>query len=247
MNDKIIGIIGGMGPEATANFYLKIIKATKAGKDQEHFRVIIDSNPKVPDRTEAILGRGESPVEGLVQAAKNLELLGVDTACIPCITSHYFIEEVQSRVNYPIINALEEVRKHMLSLYPEGTKTGILATDGTIKTGLFQKYLDHSQVIYPSPFSQTEKVMKAIYGEKGIKRGNTRGEPLQLLVEAAGELMEKGADVLIMGCTEIGLVLRPRHIPKPLIDPMEVMARAVVRWGENGQWVSGTEHRTPFI
>ena len=229
MNEKILGIIGGMGPEATANFYMKMIKATKAQKDQDHFRVIIDSNPKIPDRTEAILGTGESPVEALIQTAKNLQTLGVEAAAIPCITSHYFIEEVQREVNYPIINALEELRKHMLSLYPEGTKIGILATDGTIKTGLFQKNLMNSQVIYPSPTSQTEKVMKAIYGDKGIKWGNTGVEPLHLIKEAAHEMMEKGAEVLILGCTEIGLVLKPNHISIPLIDPMEVMAQAVVR------------------
>ena len=218
-----------MGPEATANFYMKMIKATKAQKDQDHFRVIIDSNPKIPDRTEAILGTGESPVEALIQTAKNLQALGVEAAAIPCITSHYYIEVIQREVNYPIINALEELRKHMLSLYPEGTKIGILATDGTIKTGLFQKYLDNSLVIYPSPSSQSEKVMKAIYGDKGIKKGNTGVEPLHLLKEAAHELMEKGAKVLVLGCTEIGLVLKPNHISIPVIDPMEVLARAAVR------------------
>lgn len=229
MNDKIIGIIGGMGPEATADFYMKIIKATNAKKDQEHFRVIIDSNAKIPDRTEAILGTGESPVKAMIQTGKNLELLGVDVACIPCITSHYFLEEVQKDLSYPILNALEEVAKHIKNNYPGVTKIGILATTGTIKTGLFEKYLTDFTVIYPDNISQAKKVMKAIYGDNGIKSGNTEGEPLKLLKEAGSELIDKGADLLISGCTEIILALKPSYITKPLIDPMEVVANLVVK------------------
>lgn len=229
MNDKVIGIIGGMGPEATANFYMKIIKATKAKKDQEHFHVIIDSNVKTPDRTAAILGTGESPVKVLVQTGKNLELLGVDVACIPCITSHYFIKDIQKELSYPILNALVEVRKYIIENYPEVTKIGVLATSGTIKTGLFEKYLTDFNVIYPDETSQTEKVMKSIYGEKGIKSGNMEGEPLKLLKEASNEMIDKGAELLISGCTEIGLVLKQSHVAKPLLDPMEVVANVVVK------------------
>lgn len=227
MNDKVIGIIGGMGPEATADFYIKIIKATKAKKDQEHFRVIIDSNAKIPDRTEAILGTGESPVKAMIQTGKNLELLGVDVACIPCITSHYFLEEVQKELSYPILNALEEVGRHIKNKYSEVTKIGVLATTGTIKTGLFEKYMPEFTILYPNEISQTEKVMKAIYGKNGIKCGNTEGEPLNLLKEAGYELIDKGAELLISGCTEIILALKPSYISKPLIDPMEVVANVV--------------------
>lgn len=228
MNDKLIGIIGGMGPEATVNCYLKIIKATKATKDQEHFRVIIDSNVKIPDRTEAILGIGESPVNAMVETAKNLELLGVEVACIPCMTAHYFIEEVQKEVNYKILNAFVEVRKQIARLYPKITKIGVLATSGTIKSGLFDKYLDNIQVIYPNDITQNDKVMRAIYGKNGIKSGITEGEPIELLIEAAQELIDNGAELIISGCTEIGLVLQPHHVSKPLIDPMEVVASVIV-------------------
>ncbi len=228
MNDKIIGIIGGMGPEATVDFYLKIIKATKVKKDQDHFRVIIDSNVKIPDRTEAILGIGENPVKAIVQTAKNLERLGVEISCMPCMTAHYFIEEVQKEVNHPILNVFIELRNHIMSHYPNATKIGVLATSGTIKAGLFEKYLTNNKIIYPSPFTQKEKVMKAIYGESGIKSGVIEGEPLQLLKEAAFEIIDQGAELIISGCTEIGLVLKPHHINKPLIDPMDVVANEII-------------------
>lgn len=229
MNDKIIGILGGMGPEATAECYLKIIRATQASKDQEHFRVIIDSNAKIPDRTEAISGRGESPVPEMVHAAKNLEKLDVDVACIPCMTAHYFIEEVQKYISFPLLNAFLELKKYISDFYPSISKIGVLATTGTLETGLFEKYLDHLDVIYPTPMTQNEKVMKAIYGENGIKSGNTDGEPLHLLKEASQELLDNGAELIISGCTEIGLVLRPYHLPVPLVDPMEVVADVVVK------------------
>ncbi|MBA2174981.1 amino acid racemase [Halobacillus locisalis] len=229
MNDKIIGILGGMGPEATAECYLKIIRATNASKDQEHFRVIIDSNSKIPDRTEAISGRGPNPVPEMVHAAKNLEKLDVDVACIPCMTAHYFIDDVQREVNVPLLNAFLETKKFIQDVHPKASKIGVLATTGTLESGLFEKYLDNMDVIYPTPFTQQEKVMKAIYGEEGIKSGNTDGEPLHLLQEAAQELIENGAEVIISGCTEIGLVLKPYHVKTPLIDPMEVVAHAVVK------------------
>ncbi|WP_226581923.1 aspartate/glutamate racemase family protein [Halobacillus litoralis] len=229
MNDKIIGILGGMGPEATAECYMKIIRATNAHKDQDHYRVIIDSNAKIPDRTEAISGRGRNPVPDMIDAAKNLEKVNVEVACIPCMTAHYFIDEVQKAVSFPLLNAFLELKKFISDHYPSVKKIGVLATTGTLETGLFQKYLDHLEVIYPTPITQHEKVMKAIYGDNGIKSGNTDGEPLALLKEASQELLDNGAELIISGCTEIGLVLKPYHLPIPLIDPMEVVANVVVK------------------
>ncbi|TGB02859.1 aspartate/glutamate racemase family protein [Halobacillus salinus] len=229
MNDKIIGILGGMGPEATAECYLKIIRATNASKDQEHFRVIIDSNAKIPDRTEAIAGNGPNPVPEMIDAAKNLEKLDVDVACIPCMTAHYFIEEVQKEISYPLMNAFLETKKYIEDIHPKAAKVGVLATTGTLESGLFDKYLSDMDVVYPTSLTQQNKVMQAIYGPNGIKSGNTDGESLHLLQEASKELIENGAEVIISGCTEIGLVLKPYHVTVPVIDPMEVVANVVVK------------------
>lgn len=229
MNDRVIGIIGGMGPEATADLYMKIIKATKVENDQDHFRVIIDSNPKIPDRTAAILRNGESPVEAMIQTGKNLEKLGADICCIPCITAHYFIEELQKELSVKIVNALEEVNIYLKENYPKIKNVGILATMGSVKTEIFKKYLPDFNIIYPSAETQSEKVMEAIYGCEGIKRGYLEGKPLNYLREASNELIDKGADVIIGGCTEITLALKAEHINKPLIDPMNIVAKRVVR------------------
>lgn len=230
MREKILGIIGGMGPEATAQLYMKMIKATKVKRDQDHFRIIIDSNPKIPDRTKAILGLGESPVPYIIETAKNLEKMGVDIACIPCMTSHYFFDEIQAGVDMKIMNAFEELNNYLKKNFEGIVNIGVLATTGTRNTKIFEKYLSDMKIIYPDERFQSDYVMEAIYGEgTGIKSGVTEGRPVELLIEAGKNVIEKGAEVVILGCTEIGLVLKKDSLSKPSIDPMDVMAEFMVR------------------
>ncbi|MBS4534498.1 amino acid racemase [Clostridium sp. D2Q-14] len=229
MNDRIIGILGGMGPEATSNLFMKIIKSTQAKTDQDHFRVIIDSNVKIPDRTEFILGSGKSPVQAMIETGKNLEKTNVDIGCIPCITAHYFIEDIQKELSFPILNALQELNNYIKNNYPDTKKIGILATTGTIKTGLFEKYLTNMDIIYPTESDQKENVMEAIYGKNGIKSGNTGDEPLNLLKNAGNKLIKNGAEILISGCTEVSLVLNDNNVDKPLLDPMDIVAEVITK------------------
>lgn len=230
MKNKTIGIIGGMGPEATAALFLKIIRATPALRDQDHCRVVIESNPKIPDRTAAILEGGESPVPMMTQTAKSLEKLGVDVAGIPCITAHYFLEDVRPAVSYRILNALEELDRHIAQKMPDCDAVGVLCTSGTRKTGLFDRYLQQRRVLYPSQETQTQKVMEAIYGPNGIKRGNTGSQPRALLLEAGKELIDNGAKAIVGGCTEIPLVLFEGDFTVPFLDPMAVLAKALVEY-----------------
>lgn len=232
MNEKILGIIGGMGPEASAQLYMKIIKKTSVKKDQDHYRIIIDSNPKIPDRTKAILGLGESPVPQIVQTAKNLEKMGVELACIPCMTSHYFYDEIVKQVRLPIMNALEELNAYLEKNYPTVKNVGVLATTGTKNTKIFDQYLKGYTMMYPDEIIQEENVMRAIYGEgTGIKSGILTGEPVKLLLEVGENLILKGAEVIILGCTEIGLVLNENSLSFPGIDPLNVMAEAMIEKG----------------
>lgn len=228
LNDKILGIIGGMGPEATIVFYSKIIKFTDVKRDQDHFRVIIDSNTKTPDRTEAILNGGESPIKHLIESAKNLESLGVSVVGIPCITSHYFIDELKKHTSIIIVNALYELDKLIIDTYGKNKKIGILATTGTVKTKLFDKYMGNSELIYPTDNSQTNKVMEAIYGNEGIKNIGATNKNLNLLIAAGNELIELGAEILISGCTEIGVILNQDHFNIPLLDPMDILAKKMI-------------------
>ncbi|MCK8060020.1 MULTISPECIES: aspartate/glutamate racemase family protein [unclassified Fusibacter] len=228
MNDKRIGIIGGMGPEATARFYLKLIERTSVSTDQDHFRVIIDSNPKIPDRTAAILGEGESPVPYIIETGKTLEKAGVDIACIPCITSHYFFDEVQAGLDFRIIHAIKALNRYVKSEYPQVKKIGVLSTTGTVKTAIYDKDLNGLEIIYPDDSTQAENVMQAIYGEEGIKRGNHGMKPLGLLRIAANKMIACGAELIIAGCTEVPIVLKQEHIDVPLIDPMDVVISELI-------------------
>lgn len=227
MNDKILGIIGGMGPEATISFYQRIISKTKVTCDQEHFRVIIDSNSKIPDRTSAILNGTTSPLPALIETTRNLEKLGVEIAGIPCITAHYYLDELRKKTSIKIVSAIESIDDVLRKKYP-GQTIGILATTGTVTTGLFDQQLENP-IIYPVQESQDKKVMEAIYGRDGIKNIGVTKRSLNLLIAAGNELIERGAEVIIAGCTEIGVILNQDHVNCPLIDPMDVLAEYMIK------------------
>lgn len=225
---EIIGIIGGMGPEATAQFFLRLIAKTPVQADQDHFRVVIDSNPKIPDRTAAILGTGENPVPYIVDTAQNLQRMGATIGCLPCITSHYFFDQVQAAVDYPIVHAIKALGEAIRAKYPEVQSIGILATTGTCNARLYDKDLEGFTLVYPDAQTQENKVMAAIYGPEGIKRGNHGPVPLSLLRSAANKLVAAGAELIVAGCTEVPLVLKQEHLDVPLLDPMEIVMDVLI-------------------
>ncbi len=230
MKEKVIGIIGGMGPEATASLFIEIIKATPVQCDQDHYRIIVDNNPKIPDRTAAIFGMGNSPVPLMRLTAQNLDKLCVHVAGIPCITAHYFIDEIRTVVSYKILSALEELNKYISENYSKSSSIGVLCTSGTIKTGLFNRYLLGKKIIYPCKKTQDDKVMEAIYGANGIKKGNTSKYPRELLIDAGTELIGNGAMLIIGGCTELPLVIKDGDFNIPFLNPISILAKALVNY-----------------
>ena len=227
MQEKVVGILGGMGPESTADFFLKVIRATPAKKDQDHLRIIIDNNPKIPDRTLALLGKGISPLEELKKTIQNLERFGTELIAIPCNTAYYYYDELQESTGIPIINMISETVKHIRREFPNIKEIGLIATTGTIKAGIYHKVIKEIEIIVPSEVAQ-EKVMNAIYGEQGIKAGY-REEPRKDILEVAEALVKRGVKAIIMGCTEISLVLSQDDLPVPLVDPLQILAEATLR------------------
>ena len=227
MREKIVGILGGMGPESTADFFLKVIQTTSAKKDQDHLRIIIDNNPKIPDRTLALVGKSESPLEELKATIRNLERAGADIIAIPCNTAHYYYDELQQSTNIPIINMISETEKHICREFPNIRRIGLLATTGTIKGEVYHKIMKDLTIIIPNEALQ-ERVMNATYGSGGIKAGY-REDPRRYILEVAEALVKEGADAVIMGCTEVSLVLGEDDLPVPQIDPLQILAEAVVR------------------
>ena len=227
MPEKIIGILGGMGPEATIDLFYKIIKFTPSEKDQDHLRIIIDNNPKIPDRTAAILGKGEDPLPALQKSARNLEKAGADFIIIPCNTAHYFLSQIQKSVKIPILNMIEETAKEIQKRISPIQKVGLLASIGTYKTEIYHQHFKKYNIEIISPEEKDkEKVLKVIHA---VKAGNLSEKIKKNILKIAQKLIDKRAEAIITGCTEIPLILKEGDIPVPIIDPTQALAKAAVQ------------------
>jgi aspartate racemase len=228
LGEKIIGILGGMGPEATADLFHRIIRATPVEKDQDHFRVIIDSNSKILDRTPAILSTGPSPLPMMLDAGRNLVNAGVDFIVMPCNTAHYYHVELEKELGVPVLHMIRLSAKHIKDIYPDVKRVGLQATDGTIASKLYHDaYAEYGiEVIVPNNDSQRD-VMDAIY--RDIKTGDlSSGEVL--LKRVAEELIATGSNAVICGCTEVSLVLHDGDLSVPVVDPLQVLAEEAIRY-----------------
>jgi aspartate racemase len=224
----ILGIFGGMGPEATANMYQLIVQLTPAKKDQEHIPTIIYSFPQVPDRTAAIQNGDLSIIPYLIEGVTRLQHAGASFIIIPCNTAHYYYDQMQAAIAIPILHMIRETVRHVVERYPECQHIGLLATSGTIRSGLYEKEFAVSgrQTIIPDESVETEYVMKAIMK---IKAGNSGKESEDLLAVAGAHLEAKGAQVLVLGCTEIPLAFNPNRARVPVVNATRVLAEAAIR------------------
>lgn len=219
---KVVGIIGGMGPLATVDLMKKIISFTRAKEDQDHIHIIADNYPQIPDRTAAIVGNGIAPTSFMIESAQRLENAGADILVIACNTAHFFYEAVQQAVHIPILHMPFET----VCFLKEQTikKVGLLATDGTIMTNLYQSSCLQYNIDIELPDKQLQKlVMEGIYA---IKSG--RLEKGQLYLSTVAEtLEERHVDAIIAGCTEVPIVLQSSEKIQ-IIDPTEIAARKIV-------------------
>ena len=224
----ILGIFGGMGPEATANMYQLIVKLTPAKRDQEHIPTLIYSLPQVPDRTTAIESGDPSIVPWLVEGVTRLERAGASFIIIPCNTAHYYHDKMQAAVDIPILHMIRETARAVAGRFPESRDIGLLATSGTIRTGLYEKELARlgRRTIVPDESIERDYVMKAI---ARIKAGETGRESEDLLAAAGAHLEARGAQVLVLGCTEIPLAFNPARAKVPVVNATRVLAEAAIR------------------
>lgn len=226
-----IGVLGGMGPEATNQLCTLITTNTPASRDQDHIPVITYNNARIPERVAAVRGveGASSPVPEMSRTAQVLEQAGADMLLMPCNLAHFFIADVQAAVRIPILNMIEETVNYTAAKYPQCRRVGLLASTPTIECGIYERALRRHdrQLLVPDAAEQEDKVMKAIYGSEGIKGGRMT-VPRRLLQEAAERLAERGAEVIIAGCTEVSLVLSPENTSLDVIDPLAVIARVAV-------------------
>ena len=227
---KTIGVLGGMGPEAGAAFFERIVRETAAGRDQDHPPVVLYSLPQVPDRTEAILHGGRDPVPALRRGLAVLERAGADFAVMSCVSAHYFLPRLVPRSPLPLISLIDETVAAIKIMKPVPRTIGLLATDGTVRSGVFTRAFEAAGIAVLTPSSRDQaRLMTAIYGKKGVKAGFTRGPAREVVLGVARGLARRGAEAVVAGCTEIPLVLEPASLAVPLIDPMTAGARAAVR------------------
>ncbi|WP_409227960.1 cysteate racemase [Gudongella sp. SC589] len=223
---KTIGIIGGMGPLATAKLFEKIVLYTKADLDQDHPHTIIDSNTKIPDRTSYILQGGESPMEELTKSVKRLKEAGADFLVMPCNTAHYFYDELKSAADIPFINMISETVSTIKKDFP-GMKVGLLSTSGTISSGVYSSELEKQGIEYAIPTgAQQDAVMDLIYNiKKGMYDNDLKG-----FNKAIGELKDQGSKVIILGCTELSVAYDMYGLPEEVsyVDALRVLAREAV-------------------
>ncbi|KWO35525.1 aspartate racemase [Burkholderia sp. MSMB1459WGS] len=246
-----VGVVGGVGPAATVDFMHKIVRNTPATRDQDHIKLLVEQNPQIPDRTENLIGEGPDPTISLYATCRKLEAGDADIIAIPCNTAHAYVERVQPYLGIPIVNMLTVTAQHIRSTFPTLRKIGLLATSGTVASGVYRKALEAAglEQVVPSPERQAD-VMNAIYGPRGVKAGFTTGACVDDLTAAINEMAADGVDVVILGCTELPLILPHSSATTAqghtvtLVDPTDVLARHCVARALGQSYLSNASTQT---
>ena len=224
---KTVGVLGGMGPEATVDFMASVIALTDAARDQDHVRMLVDHNPQVPNRQDAILGDGEDPGRVLAAMARGLQDAGADFLVIPCNTAYVFEDAILAATHIPLISIIGVSITAALERAPGADRIGLLATDGCLKAGVYQAGLEAAGVAaeLPTP-DELREIMSLVTSIKAGKQTDATRSAMAGLGEA---LASRGAGAIIAGCTEIPLVLGEDAVSVPLISSTDALAAITVK------------------
>lgn len=228
MSEKIVGILGGMGPEATVDLMARVIRSTPAKDDVDHIRMIVDNNPKVPSRIKALLeGGGESPAPCLQGMARKLEAWGVDFLAMPCNTAHFYYREVQEAVTIPVLNMIELAVNATLARVPGLRSVGLIASTAVLDLKIYHHAFARKgvQVLAPQPPKQAD-LMTAI---KTIKTCVYGDEVRTALSDGAADLTDQGAHTLLVACTELSIICNCIHAACPTLDAAQILAETIVK------------------
>ena len=226
MKKKSLGILGGMGPLATADLFRKIVLMTRAQCDSDHIRIYIDDNAFIPDRTAAILNGGPSPMPQMEDSLRKLERCGADVIIMPCNTAHYFLPQLQARTALPILSMLRAAAQASARNYP-GKTAAILGTRGTLSTGLYNRAMEEAGVSFLIPPPEVQDLlMRVIYD--GVKAGAPPAHYREDLLLAVQKMTDLGADFFVLGCTELPLAFANLELQLPLVDATTELARAAI-------------------
>lgn len=230
MND-LIGIVGGMGSHAAVSLFRQLICTSPATKDQEYMEMLIHNNTRIPDRTEGIVHHGEDPLPELLRSVKLLESCGATTIVLACITAHYYSNQLEQSLNKAkIFHMIRETADYTCSMYPSIKKVGILATKGTLKSGLWNKEFDKRQIhaiVLPDRY-QRDCFDNVIYGAQGVKAGYQNDHLKQRLLEGCDKLIDMGAEAIIGACSELPLLISKADLHLPYIDSIQVAVEKLI-------------------
>lgn len=222
---RVVGILGGMGPGATVDFYDKLIKATPAQSDQDHLRVIIWADPTVPNRNEALTSGGADPTPLLIRGIDGLIASGAEILVVPCNTVHAFLPQALRGKDIEFISIIEATVAEV-SRSAAGLRVGLLAADGAMASGLYQTALHDAQFdVVTLDDADQRSLMRLIYE---YKSGRVGAAGLRLLDGLIKKLVADGVGVVIAGCTEVSSLLGDITIPVRIIDSSQVLAAVTV-------------------
>ena len=225
-SDRLVGVIGGMGPDATIDFMSRILDKTPAEKDQDHIRMLIEHNPRVPSRQLAMRGDGENPGPVLAEMAARLEAAGANFIVMPCNAAHAWQNDIVTAVNIPFISIIEASVSKALQLAPDDSAIGVLTTPACFTAGLYQQALADAN--REAILQTSDELAEAIGFIDRIKAGDKSEPVVTGLCKLAERLLSRGAKTLIAACTELPLVLKSSMFTVPLVSSTDVLAERTV-------------------
>lgn len=221
--DRVIGVIGGMGPDATVDFMTRVLRCTPAEVDQDHVHMLVDHNPRIPSRQQAMKGEGEDPGSVLAASAAGLEACGADFIVMPCNTAHAWERDIRAAIAIPFVSIIDQSVSRALRV-GEGQPIGLITTPGCLAAGLYQDALSDRELMLQEPVELAE-TMTLI---DRIKAGD-KSQAVATALRALGERMvARGAGSLIAACTELPLVLEQSMFRVPLVSSTAVLAEMAV-------------------
>mgnify|MGYP001818082517 FL=1 len=241
--EKIVGILGGMGPEATVDLMQRIIRFTPALDDADHIRCIVDNNAKVPSRIKAIIeGRGEDPGPCMADMARRLESWGADFLVIACNTAHHYYAQVHDAVDIPVINLIGLVTDHLVENFPGQVNIGLLASPAVKMTGLYTKRFTSAGLKDIWPDREDQELLFQVI--KSVKKGDTGPDVTRNYRSVCRHLLDKGASLAIVACTELSAL--NTDLPVKTVDAAQVLAKEIVAVAKNNKPLSSYFEKDAF-
>lgn len=233
MTAKVLGVLGGMGPLASATFMLRLTLLTEAERDQDHIPAILWSDPRVPDRTAARLGAGPDPLPWLLRGIEGLRTAGCGAIAIPCNTAHGWFEPMQRAAGIPILHIVDAAATDLRRLGMAGGRIGLMGTAATLAMKLYQDRLAAQgwEIIEPDANQMEHLVTPSIAAIKASRIP----QAFQPLAEVVNSLASRGAAAVVLGCTEIPLGIQAGpagELRVPVVDTIDALARAAIAWAD---------------